>query len=75
MKEISEEDKEILKGNLNMKYDSKSSKTQVAIANTVILDIMDKYFNKEIDDVFNKCFNTDFDNFVSAGDIKLCNSK
>jgi hypothetical protein len=76
MKQISEEDKRILKGNLAMRDNPNSSIVQVAIANTVILEMVNKYCGKEIDEAFKKCFNDDyFNNFVSVEDINLGDSK
>lgn len=76
MKQISEEDKEILRGNLAMRDDPNSSRVQVAIANTVILEMVNKYCGEEIDKAFRKCFDDDyFNNFANVEDIDLCNSK
>lgn len=73
MKQISEEDRRILKGNLAMRDNPNSSKVQVAIANTVILDIVNKYCGEEIDKAFQDCFKVDFNNFASVENIDLCN--
>lgn len=76
MNQISEEDKKILKGNLAMRDDPNSSRVQRAIANTVILDIVNKYCGEEIDEAWRKCFNDDyFNNFACVKDIDLINGK
>jgi len=75
MKQISEEDRKILKGNLAMRENPNSSRVQRAIANTVILDMVNKYCSEEIEEAFKKCLNIDFDNFASVEDINLYDSK
>jgi hypothetical protein len=75
MKQISDEDRIILKGNLKMRDNPNSSRVQVAIANTVILDLVNKYCSEEIEKAWEDCFNIDFDNFASVEDTNLCDSK
>ena len=69
MKQISEEDRRILKGNIAMRDNPNSSITQIAIANTVIMNMVKKYCSEEIEKAWQEILN--FDKFAEIKNINL----